>query len=419
MLTDAKIRKAKACDKPSKLTDSHGLYLLVSIAGSKSWRYRYRWNGKEQTLTIGNYPIVSLADARAKRDEARRLLDEGVNPASAKREHKAEAARNNTNTFAAIAREWHALQTTTWSEKHSSDVIDSLEREAFPEIGSVPIHELSARILLNVLRVIETRGAKEMARRVRQRMSAVFVYAIALGLCDNDPAAQVQKAMAPLKKGRQPAITTLEDARNIIRHVDQTPAHPVTKLAHRLLLLTATRPGTLTTTRWVEFDDLDPSNPVWIIPASRMKLRLHLKDDETRDHLIPLPRQAVETISALRTLTGRGELVFPNTRHAHKPMSANAIGYMLNRAGYHHRHVPHGWRATFSTVMNELRPTDRQIIDLTLAHVPKDKVESAYNRALHLKRRKIVLQEWADLVMDDQASLSQLCALPRKAARRV
>ena len=233
-------------------------------------------------------------------------------------------------------------------------------------------------------------------------------------LATNDPAAIVQKALKPVKKGRQPAMTTLAQAREIIERVDREPAHPVTKLAMRLLALTVVRPGTLIGTTWTEFERLDADRPTWTVPAARMKLKLMYKDDERRDHLVPLARQAVETIDAVRKLTGRCPFVFPNARHAHKPASENALGYLLNRAGYHHRHVPHGWRSTFSTVMNERFRDDRQIIDLMLAHVPENKVEGAYNRAEHIGRRRELAQEWADLLMKGQMPVEELLTLPRR-----
>lgn len=186
----------------------------------------------------------------------------------------------------------------------------------------------------------------------------------------------------------------------------------------RLLALTAVRPGTLITTPWAEFEELDPEKPVWRIPAARMKLRLAYKDDDSRDHLVPLSRQAIEIIGVLRQLTGLGPYVVPNGRNAHRPASENALGYLLNRAGYHHRHVPHGWRATFSSVMNERFPADRQIIDLMLAHTPKDRVESAYNRAEHLGRRIELAQAWADLLMEGQQSAASLLGKRRHAAPR-
>ena len=410
MLTDIQIRKAKAADKPYRLTDGGGLHLFVTPSGGRLWRLRYEFAGKEKLLSLGPYPDVSLADARAARDEAKRVLRAGRDPGVVKKQQRSEAV----DTFEAIARQWHGLQRQRWTETHAGDVINSLERDVFPTLGSAPIRDIDAPAVLALLREIEGRAAKETAHRVRQRMSAVFVFAIASGIGFTDPAAIVQKALAPVMKGRQPAITDLTKARKILADAEAIPAHPGTKLALRLLAITAVRPGALIGTPWIEFDGLDDEEPIWQIPAARMKLRLHMKDDDARDHLVPLPRQAVETIAALRRLSGRGPFVFPNTRSSRKPLSENAIGYLLNRAGYHHRHVPHGWRSTFSTIMNERFPADSRIIDLMLAHTPKDKVEGAYNRAAHLHRRRELAQLWADMIMSGRPPAAALLVLPRR-----
>ena len=414
MLSDTEIRKAKPADKPYKMTDGGGLHVFVSPAGGKLWRYRYQFGGKEKLLSLGSYPALSLAAARVARDEAKEILRGGRDPSVTKKLRKLAGVTDSVNTFEAIAREWYELNKSQWAERHAHDVLVSLERDVFPALGNIPIKDISAQDALALLRKIENRDAKETARRIRQRMSAVFVYAIATGRGENDPAAVVKGAMAPMKKGRQPAITDLDQARAMLAKAEAEPAHPVTKLALRILALTAVRPGTLTATPWSEWADLDQNEPVWQIPAERMKLRLQHKDDEARDHLVPLSRQAVEAIAALRTISGRGPLAFPNTRHAHKPMSENAIGYLLNRAGFHHKHVPHGWRATFSTVMNERFQADRAVIDLMLAHVPKDKVEGAYNRALRLNRRRELAQLWADLILEEARPASELLVGPRR-----
>lgn len=414
MLTDTQIKKAKAAEKAYKISDSGGLYLQVAVSGSKLWRLKYRVDGKEKLLALGAYPHISLADARAARDKAKAELREGKDPSVLKKMNKFASELAALNTFEQLAREWYDLQKSQWVERHASDVIESLEKEVFPHIGARPINDLQPTDILPVLRLIERRGAIETARRVRQRMSAVFVYGIATGRAKDDPAATVQKAMAPLIKGRQPAVVDLEEAREMLLAAIATPSHPVTKLALRILALTAVRPGTLIATPWSEWDEESLSQGIWQIPAERMKLRLQYKNDQSRDHLVPLARQTIEAIQTLQRLTGRGPLALPNSRHAHKPMSENAIGYLLNRAGYHHKHVPHGWRATFSSVMNERFPADRAIIDLMLAHTPKDKVEAAYNRARHLERRAELAQIWADLILDGAPAASELLMGPRK-----
>lgn len=400
MLTDAAIRAAKPGGKPYKLTDRAGLYLHVTPAGSKLWRLRYEFGRKEKLLSIGPYPEVSLATARDQREAAKRLLREGRDPSLERKLERARAHEALSHSFEAVGRDWYTRMAGSWTERHAYDVLTSLERDVFPQLGPLPITELRPPAVLAVLRAIEARPAIETARRVRQRMSAVFVYGIASGICQTDPAAIVQGAMAPLIKGRQPAIVDLVEAREVLRHAEAEPAHPVTKLALRLLALTAARPGEIRGASWSEFEQLDGNQPLWRIPPGRMKMK--------QEHLVPLSQQAVAVIVAARSLTGRGPLVFPNARHAHRPMSENAIGYLLNRAGYHSRHVPHGWRATFSTIMNERYQQDRQVIDLMLAHASKDKTESAYNRAAHMPRRRELAQAWADLLLKDAPDTSAL-----------
>ncbi|MFD1330771.1 tyrosine-type recombinase/integrase [Methylopila musalis] len=403
-LTDVQIRKAKPADKPYKLTDGGGLHLYVSIAGGKAWRYRYEIGGREKLLTLGTYPAMSLAEAREARAVARGTVKAGRDPGAEKRQQALASAPEEAApvgpTFKEIAVEWHALNAGRWTETHAGDVLGSLEKSVFPDLGGKTLAEIDAPTLLATLRKIEARGAIETARRVRQRVSAVFAYAIASGRAAHDPAAQVEKAMAPLpKKGRQPAITDLDDVRQVLRDADATPAHPVTKLALRVLALTALRPGELRGALWDEMR-LDGDDPLWVVPAERMKMKV--------EHAVPLSKQAVETLKALRTITGRSRFLFPNDRHVSKPMSENAMGYLLNRAGYHRRHVPHGWRAAFSTIMNERFPADRAVIDLMLSHAPDDAVEAAYNRARHAERRRELAQLWADLLMVDQTPVAEV-----------
>ncbi|MBB4272768.1 tyrosine-type recombinase/integrase [Rhizobium mongolense] len=412
MLTDTAIRKAAAKEKSYKLSDSGGLYLHVTPAGGKHWRLKYRFAGAEKLLSIGPYPAISLTDARKARDTAKSALRDGKDPGVLKKLHKLTKAQHSGDTFEVIAREWFGLNKSKWIGHHADDVIRSLENDIFPLIGNIPIRDVTAPLVLAALRLVEKRDAADTARRIRQRMSAIFVYAISSGKAETDPAAVVLGAMAPVSKGRLPAITKLPDAKTMLHKVEAEIAHPVTKLAHRLLALTALRPGVIASTPWHELDFIEDG--LWLVPASRMKLKLTQKQDEARDHLVPVTNQVREVIDALRTLTGRGPLAFPNQRHAHKPMSENAIGYLLNRAGFHGKHVPHGWRSTFSTTMNERYPADRAIVDLMLAHVPKDRVESAYNRALHIGRRKELAQLWADIILEGAPPAVELLKGPRR-----
>ncbi|HTJ89592.1 MAG TPA: integrase arm-type DNA-binding domain-containing protein [Acidocella sp.] len=406
MLTDAKARNAKAAEKPYRLVDFGGLFLWVTPSGGKIWRLRYEFQGKEKLLSLGPYPEVGLADARDKRDAAKALLRDGRDPSMERKLARAAGQLSVENSFKAVATAWHTKQAPNWTEHHAGDVMDSLKKYVFPALGELPIAEIETPAVVNVIHAIEANGAPETARRVRQRISAVFVYAVALGLAKNDPAHLARGALAPMKKGRQPAITQLEPLRDMLRAAEAIPAHPATRLGLRLLALTAVRPGELRGARWGEFLGMDGHAPLWEIPAERMKMKVA--------HAVPLARQAVEIIATIRGLTGRHPLVFPSARHAHRPMSENALGYLLNRAGYHGHHVPHGFRAAFSTIMNEAHRADRQIIDLMLAHAPKNEVEGAYNRALHADRRRELAQIWADMLLDGFMPPGDLVQLVRR-----
>jgi len=420
MLTDTKVRTAKPRPKSYKIADSNRLYLLVTPSGGKLWRWNYTYDGKQKSMAFGAYPVVSLADARGKRDEAVAILSEGRDPAIARKlkiEANIEAGRM---TFERVAREWYENSKAQWAKIHASDVIRSLERDVFPTIGALPIAQLTPPLVLGVLREIEARGAIETAKRVRQRISAVFVYGIAQGVVENDPAEKLGKVLKPLRKGRQPAITDIERLRQMIKDAEEDNARPITRLALRFLALTAVRPSELRGARWGEFEDLDGRKPLWRIPAARMKGDLDRKEEPDGDHLVPLARQSIAVLRALWPLTGSCDLLFPSNRHTHRPMSENAIGYLLNRAGYHGHHVPHGFRAAFSTIMNEWaerqgKEHDRQVIDLMLAHVPKEKVEGAYNRAAYMPRRRELAQVWADMLVKGLPSPAALVERPAKA----
>ncbi len=427
MLTDLKAKAAKPADRDYKLTDSAGLHLFVTTKGYKSWRYKYRYAGKEKRLVLGPYPEVSLAVAREKRDDARRELRDGRDP-SATRSKQRILAHQAGSTFEDVTRRWYDNQKDRWAPVHAADVIRSLERDIFPEIGCLPVAEVDVATTLSVLRSIERRGSLETAKRIRQRMSAVFSFAIAEGLCETDPAAVVTKALKPARqKKKQPALTSVSALQDLLIAAEGSAASPVTKLASRLLALTGVRPGVLRGTVWDEFEEIDwdadhpelAERAIWRIPATRMKLDVNRKEDDAFDHIVPLPRQALEVLTAIRPLTRRMAFVFPSIRHGHRSMSENAIGYLYNRVGYHGRHVPHGWRASFSTIMNERaeranRAGDRAIIDLMLAHVPPNTVEGSYNRAAYMDRRREIAEEWANILCPPLRPAHDLLKLPRR-----
>ncbi len=413
MLTEMQVKNAKTRDKDYKLADSEGLYLYVTAKGHRSWRMKYRFAGKERRLVLGSYPEMGLRKARDRKADARRLLREGRDPGIEAAKVRLELAVASANTFEALARGWHALQKDRWTPIHARDVIGSLENEVFPWVGKLPISEIDEPLVLSVLRKIEKRGAIETAHRVRQRMSAVFVHAIAEGAASRDPAGVVTKALKPVPRARKrPALVSVDALHDMIRKTEAEPASPLTKLASRFLALTAQRPGMIRALPWCEIENVDwhgegaAPDALWRVPASRMKLMLDLKSDESFEHLVPLPGEAVAVLRAAHVLTGRGPLVFPGNRNARVPMSENTLSYFYNRCGYQGRHVPHGWRASFSTIMNEWAerggtPGDRHVIDLMLAHVPEgvSGSEGAYNRAAFLQRRREIADAWGAMLL--------------------
>jgi integrase len=426
MLSDTKVRKAAPAERDYKLADEKGLFLLVRPNGSKLWRHKFRVAGKEKLLSYGAYPDVTLAEARDLRDASRRQLRNGEDPAR-ERKRSADAAKMaEAHAFESLAREWLDLQRPRWTEVHTADVERSLERDVFPKLGRLPVAAIEAHDVLDLLRKIEKRGSIETAKRLRQRISAVFVLAISKRLARDNPAALLENALMPKpKKRRQPAVTDLEELRRLLAKTEAGGAYPVTLLASRFLALTAQRPGMVRRARWDDMRGIDwgsdtPAfDAIWHVPAEQMKLTLDRKDEVAFDHVVPLSGAAVDVLRAVRRLSGNCELVFPGQRHAHLPLSENAIGYLYNRAGWHGRHVPHGWRAAFSTVMNERAQVagehgDRAIIDLMLAHVPANKVEAAYNRAEHMPRRREIAEEWAGLLVEGQARAVEMLTLARR-----
>ena len=439
MLTDAAVKTAKPRDKDYKLSDSGGLYLFVTRAGHRSWRLKYRFGGKEKRLVFGSYPEIKLAEARRMRDDAKRLLREGRDPAYERRKAKLVNASKQEHLFEEVAREWHSLQKDRWKPVHADDVITSLERDIFPSLGAIAIPDITKPMVVAALRKVEERGAIETARRLRQRLAAIFDHAEAHGIENSNPAA-VGKLLKKVPAGKRwPALTDLKQIRGLIAAVDEAGANPVTKLASRFMALTAQRPGMIRRAPWSEFEGIDWDSPhdrapaaLWRIPPSRMKLEMDLREDQSFEHLVPLSPQAVEVLRAAYRLTGRGSLVFPSNRSAAVPLSENAVGYLYNRLGYKGRHVAHGWRSSFSTLMNahfaSVHPVgtnprviiERLYIDLMLAHVPQgmSATELRYNRAAYMDQRRQIAQMWADWIMDRQKSASELLDGPRRPLSR-
>lgn len=405
MLTNAAVKAARPRAAAYKIFDERGLHLLVAPNGRRSFRMKFRIEGREQLLTFGTWPEISLLDARARCEAARDQLGRGEDP-------RAVANSQSSNVqicmFEGIGRRWHAHMRPRWTAVHAGDVLASLERDVFPAIGAMPIGAITTPVVLAALRMIEARGSLETAKRVRQRMSAVFAFAIAEGLAEQDPAAIVGRALMPPPPARHlPALIEIEEARDLLAAAELVDVAPVVKRASRFLALTAVRLAAVRGARWEEIEDLDGPAPVWRVPAARMKLAAAKKLDATNDHVVPLSRQAVQLLRAAHHLAGAGKLIFADSDD--RPIGEAAIGDLYKRAGFAGRHVPHGWRATFSTILNEARPGDRGQIDRALGHAggkrDKDeeginrKVEGAYNRSKLLVRRRELFQAWADLLV--------------------
>lgn len=410
-------RNAKKRDKAYKLADERGLYLFVTATGFRSWRFKYRVRiGErlvEKRLTFGPYPEVTLESARQQRDEARRLLRDGLDPMAERERRQRETAGAAANTFELCAREWHRLKSPVLAKRYAGQILDRLEADVFPMIGKRPVADINASEVLAVIRKIEARGALEMAHKVRTHISDVFVHAIASGLAKDDPAHVIRKALQPTVDRLWPAVTKLKDARALLAAVEAQPrTYWATRFASRLLALTAARPGVVRLAAKAEFEDLDGKAPLWRVSAEKMKLTRERKNDAAFEFVMPLSRQAAELVQLAIATSQSKTLLFPSIRHLHRPLSDSTLSKLYRDAGFTGRHVPHGWRATFSTIMNERAATedsagDRAIIDLMLAHV-QEGVEAAYNRALYMPRRRELAQAWADLLMEGAPSPAEL-----------
>lgn len=386
MLTDVAIRRAKPTDKTQRLFDGGGMYLELSPAGGKWWRLKYRFGGKEKRLSLGTYPDTGLADAREKRDAARKLLAAGVDPGEQRKATKAAGAESAANSFEVIAREWHAKQSATWVDLHASRIMLRMENDIFPWLGSRPIADIPAKDFLTTVNRIVDRGATESAHRVLQNCGQVMRYAIATGRAERNPVADLKGALPPVKQTHHASITEPQAIGGLLRAMDAYNGSLVTKCALRLAPLLFVRPGELRQAEWSEFD-LDGGQ--WNIPAEKMKMR--------EPHLVPLAPQAVAILRELHPLTGRGRYVFPSARSPQRPMSNNAVLSALRRMGYATDEMTgHGFRAMARTVLDEVLHFRPDYIEHQLAHAVKDPNGRAYNRTAHLAERRKMMAGWAD-----------------------
>jgi integrase len=398
-LTNTQIQKAKPVKKPSRLFDERGLYLEVSPSGGKWWRLKYRFGGKEKRVSLGVYPDVSLKDVRERRDEARKLLANGVDPSENRKATKLANADRAANSFGVTAREWFTKYSPAWSERHSDNILRRLDRDVFPWIGARPIAEVTAPELLTVMRRIESRGAIETAHRALANCGQVFRYAVATGRCDRDPSADLRGALAPVNGNHLAATTEPAKFAKILRAIDDYEGMLIVRCALRLAPLVFVRPGELRTAQW---KDIDLEAAEWRYIVTKTKT----------PHIVPLSWQALEILRELQPLTGRGRFVFPGARSIQRPMSDNAILAAMRSMGIGKEEMTgHGFRAVARTILDEVLGVRPDFIEHQLAHSVRDPLGRAYNRTAHLPERRKMMQQWADYLDQLKAATSATACL--------
>lgn len=385
-LTDQQVKQAKPKDKDYKLSDSGGLFLLVTKKGSKYWRLKYRFLGKEKLLAFGVYPHVTLKQARKARDYAKEQLEQGIDPSQAKKAKKDNWLQQQTCNFEATAREWHKRQIKTWSKSYSAKVERSMERDLFPHLGTLPLDQITPPQLLAVLRRVESRGATESAHRLKQIVGQVFRYAVSTGRAQRDITPDLKGALATPKKNHFPAITNPTEVGQLLMMMRAYKGTATVKAALELAPLVFVRPSEL---RKAEWSEIDLGFAEWRIPAQKMKMGV--------DHIVPLSHQAVRILSEQKLVTGSWQFVFPSARGPRRPMSDNAILSAFRSMGISkERMTGHGFRAMARTILDEVLGERVELIEHQLAHAVKDSLGRAYNRTTHLPQRAEMMQRWAD-----------------------
>lgn len=387
MLTQFAIVKAAAKERPYKLPDGDGLHLLVQPNGKKLWRYRYRFAGKENMLSFGSFPTTTIATARARRDEAKKLLDAGTDPSAQRRLDKIAAATSAQNTFGAVAAEYLAKMEASGSAESTLTKNRWLLEDLAAPLARRPIADIHPAEILHLLKRVETSGRRETARRLRGTIGSVYRYAIVTLRATSDPTVPLQRALLRPNVQHRAAITDETQVGRLMIVIDEYDGWPTIRAALQLLALTMTRPGDIREMRRAE---ISFDKAVWRIPAERMKMR--------RPHDVPLSRQALEILKGIWPMWEDGVLVLPSIRSPRKPLSENALNSALRRMGYAHDEMTaHGFRSTASTILNE-RGFDPDVIEAALAHQDNNDVRRAYNRATYWPQRVQMMQAWADLL---------------------
>ena len=384
-LTELGVRKAKPSSKPKKFSDGGGLFLLLHPSGSKYWRMKYRFMGKEKLLAFGVWPEVSLTEARKKRNEAKQLLKSGKDPSAAKKNLKLSQRVAQSNTFGSVTEEWLEIKQKEWKSLYFDDVKSSIEIHLLPDLSQRPIEDITSSEILSVLKKIEEQGKLEVASRSRQKCGAIFTYANLRQLCTSNPVSNLKGALASPKKKKFNSLSP-KDLPQFLVKLDEYDGAIITKLALRFVLLTFARTIEIRFANWNEFD-LEDEEPIWRIPEEKMKMG--------REHVVPLSSQALVVLKEVRRFTQGDKYVFHQLNNPNKPMSENTMLYAMYRMGYHSRATVHGLRATMSTLLNE-KGHNPDVIEHLLSHQESNKVRAAYNRAEYLSERRITLQWLAD-----------------------
>ncbi|MCF8324401.1 MAG: integrase arm-type DNA-binding domain-containing protein [Leadbetterella sp.] len=387
-LSDLDCRLAKPKEKSFRLYDSGGLYLDIKVTGKKIWRLKYKFFDKEKLLTIGQYPQITLAVARERRDQAKEKLILGIDPSQEKQDQKVQARYKQTQTFELVATEWHKLNYKTWSSNYANDILRRLTRNVFTEIGNLPISKITIQDLLACLRKVEEREAHDMARRVLQMMGQVMRYAVITGRAERDITVDLKGALVKYKKGHYAAIES-DELPNLLKTINKNDARlfKQTILAIKLILLTFVRTSELINATWSEFD-LEKAE--WHIPAERMKMRT--------PHFVPLSRQVVKILLELKQAFGKSNYILPSVIRNDKPISNGTILVGLKRLGYHKVMTGHGFRALAMSTIKEKLNYRHEIVDRQLAHLPRNKIDQAYDRAKFIPDRIKMMQDWADYI---------------------
>ena len=395
-LTELSIKQAKPKEKQYKLTDGEGMYLRVYPNGSKYWQLQYWFDGKQKILSFGVWPNISLKEARDKRFAAKKTIKEGIDPNDEKKERlevqsfeREEEKLRKISTFQIVAHEWFSRQSTQWTERHSIGVLSSLKMHVFPDLGEISIADISNQDVIATLRKLESEGKYETCYRIRQKLEAIFSFAEIEGLCIGNPARGLQKILTKPQPKSQNSLP-ISELPEFLKKIDaDTGASNTTSLAMKFLILTFVRTSELRFADWREFD-IDCTEPLWVIPAERMKMR--------KTHHVPLSRQAVSILEEMQQYSGTEGYVFPQVYNQKKAMSENTLLYFSNRLGYAGRNTIHGFRSVASTVLNESMKWHPDVIELQLSHQESNKVRKAYNRAEHLDERRNMMEWWSNYI---------------------